>query len=77
MNKEEYVLILEALTKMDETDEINKLKEKIRIYIERANLDENYQKEMQALGDRFQKLVEVPNIEPVEVQNTEEPKIEE
>lgn len=63
MNKEDYVLILEVLSKVDETEEIKKLKEKVSIFVERANLDENYQKEMQKLGDRFNKLVEVPTTE--------------
>lgn len=63
MNKEDYVLILDALSKVDETDEVKKLKEKVSIFVERANLDENYQKEMQKLGDRFNKLVEVPTTE--------------
>lgn len=63
MNKEDYVLILEVLSKVDETDEVKKLKEKVSIFVERANLDENYQHEMQKLGDRFNKLVEVPTPE--------------
>lgn len=59
MNKEEFILILEALGNMDETREIKKLKDKVSIFVERHNLDENYQKEMQLLADRMNKINEV------------------
>ncbi len=60
MNKDDLVLILQVLTEAKETREIKKLKDKISIFIERHNLDENYQKSMQELATRMQKL------EPVE-----------
>lgn len=57
MQKEDYVLVLQALTEFPkQTEEVVKLKEKISIYIERANLDENYQKSMQELANRFQNI---------------------
>lgn len=60
MTKEDLVLVLQVLTEAKETREIKKLKEKLSIFIERHNLDENYQKSMQELANRMQKL------EPVE-----------
>lgn len=63
MSKEDLVLILQVLTESKETREIKKLKDKISIFIERHNLDENYQKSMQELANRMQKL------EPLEDEN--------
>ena len=60
MTKEDFVLILQVLTEAKETREINKLKDKISIFIERHNLDENYQKNIQELATRMQKLEPVP-----------------
>lgn len=56
MNKEEWVLILQALTEMKETRESKKLKNKISIFIERHNLDEDYQNNMEKLAKRLQEL---------------------
>ena len=56
MNKEELVLILQALTEMKETRESKKLKDKISIFIERHNLDEDYQNNMEKLAKRLQEL---------------------
>ena len=64
MSKEDLVLILQVLTEAKETREIKKLKDKISIFIERHNLDENYQKSMQELANRMQKL------EPIEDETT-------
>lgn len=56
MSKEEFIVILEALNKLDETREIKKLKEKISIFIDRNKLDEEYQENMQKLADRMKEL---------------------
>ena len=57
MNKEDYTLILQILTELDKPSrEVKKLKDKISIFVERFNLDENYQKNMMALAERLQKL---------------------
>lgn len=56
MTKEDLVLILQVLTEAKETREIKKLKEKVSIFVERHNLDEDYQKNMMTLADRLQKL---------------------
>lgn len=56
MTKEDLVLILQVLTDAKETREIKKLKEKVSIFVERHNLDEDYQKNMMSLADRLQKL---------------------
>ena len=64
MLKEDYVLVLQALTEFPkQTEEVVKLKEKVSIYIERANLDESYQKSMQELADRFQKIENPENVD--------------
>ena len=60
MSKEDLVLILQVLTEAKETREIKKLKDKISIFVERHNLDENYQKNMMDLANRLKDL------EPVE-----------
>lgn len=60
MTKEDLVLILQVLTEAKETRAIKKLKDKVSIFVERHNLDENYQKSMKELADRMQKL------EPIE-----------
>lgn len=60
MTKEDLVLILQVLTEAKETREIKKLKDKVSIFVERHNLDENYQKSMQELATRMQKLEPVP-----------------
>lgn len=58
MTKEDYLVILDIINKYGkESREIKRVKEKATILVERANLDENYQKNMQELGERFQKLV--------------------
>lgn len=57
MNKEDYVLLLQVLTEYPkESREIKKLKDKISIFVERFNLDDDYQKNMMALAERLQKL---------------------
>ena len=57
MNKEDYILILQVLTEMDKPSrELKKLKDKISIFVERFNLDEDYQKNMMALAERLQNL---------------------
>ena len=56
MTKEDYILVLQVLTEAKETREIKKLKEKVSIFIERFNLDEDYQKNMMSLAERLQKL---------------------
>ena len=56
MTKEDYVLILQVLTEAKESDAVKKLKDKISIFVERFNLDENYQKNMMDLANRLQAL---------------------
>ena len=56
MTKEDYVLMLQVLTEAKETRETKKLKDKISIFVERFNLDENYQKNMMDLAERLKAL---------------------
>lgn len=64
MGKEDLVLILQVLTEYPkQSREIKKLIDKLSIFVERHNLDENYQKSMQELASRLQKL------EPLEDEN--------
>ena len=56
MTKEEYILMLQVLTEAKESREIKKLKDKISIFVERFNLDENYQKNMMDLAERLKAL---------------------
>lgn len=64
MNKDDLVLILQVLTEAKETREIKKLKDKVSIFVERHNLDEDYQKNMIDLANRLKDL------EPVEETDT-------
>lgn len=63
MTKEDLVLILQVLTEAKESREIKKLKDKISIFVERHNLDENYQKSMMDLANRLKDLEPVPETE--------------
>ena len=63
MSKEDLVLILQVLTEAKETREIKKLKDKISIFVERHNLDENYQKNMMDLANRLKDLEPVQETE--------------
>ena len=65
MSKEDLVLILQVLTEAKESREIKKLKDKISIFVERHNLDENYQKSMMDLANRLKDLEPVPETEEV------------
>lgn len=57
MTKEDYILILQVLTEMDKPSrELKKLKDKVSIFVERFNLDDDYQKNMMALAERLQNL---------------------
>ena len=57
MTKEDYLIILDLINKYGkESREIKKIKEKATILVERFNLDENYQKSMQELRERFQRI---------------------
>ena len=57
MTKEDYLVILDLINECGKnTREIKKVKEKATILVERFNLDENYQKSMQELGERFQRI---------------------
>ena len=56
MTKEDLILILQVLTDAKETREIKKLKEKVSIFVERHNLDEDYHNNMMSLADRLEKL---------------------
>ena len=57
MNKEDLLVIIDLINNSGkESRELKKVKEKATILVERYNLDENYQKSMQDLGQRFQNL---------------------
>jgi len=59
MQKEDFELMLQVLVDSGKNDDkTNTLKEKLQIIIERNNLDENYNKSMQDLNDRFTKLIQ-------------------
>lgn len=57
MTKEDYLVILDLINECGKnTRELKRVKEKATILVERFNLDENYQKSMQELGERFQRI---------------------
>lgn len=58
MTREEFELILEVLNSTKETRELNKLKEKISIFIDRQKLDEDYKSNIEKLASRMQELAD-------------------
>lgn len=57
MDNKDYELILEALSKVEETEEVKKLVKKINLFLESDNLREEYQTNMEKISKEIQELI--------------------
>ena len=58
MFKEDYVKLLEIISTLDKKDDATVVIEsKLKLIVERNNLDDDYQKRMQDLNNRFNELL--------------------
>ncbi len=57
MDNKDYELILEALSKVEETKEVKKLVKKINLFLESDKLREEYQTNMEKISKEIQELI--------------------
>lgn len=57
MDNKDYELILEALSKVEETEEVKKLVKKINLFLESDKLREEYQTNMEKISKEIQELI--------------------
>ena len=57
METKDYEIILEALNKIEENDDVKKLKRKIELFIESDKIREEYQSNMEKISKEIQELV--------------------
>ena len=57
MESKDYEIILEALNKVDENDDVKKLKRKIELFLESDKIREEYQSNMEKISKEIQELV--------------------
>lgn len=57
MESKDYEIILEALNKMEENEEVKKLKRKIELFLESDKIREEYQANMEKISKEIQELV--------------------
>lgn len=57
MESKDYEIILDALNKIDENEEVKKLKRKIELFLESDKLREEYQSNMEKISKEIQELV--------------------
>lgn len=57
MESKDYEIILEALNKIDENDDVKKLKRKIELFLESDKIREEYQANMEKISKEIQDLV--------------------
>ena len=57
MESKDYEIILEALNKIEENDDVKKLKRKIELFLESDKLREEYQANMEKISKEIQELV--------------------
>ena len=57
METKDYEIILEALNKIEENDDVKKLKRKIELFLESDKLREEYQANMEKISKEIQELV--------------------
>ena len=57
MDNKDYELILEALSKVTETEEVKKLVKKINLFLESDKLREEYQTNMEKISKEIQELI--------------------
>lgn len=57
MESKDYEIILDALNKIDENEEVKKLKRKIELFLESDKLREEYQSNMEKISKEIQELI--------------------
>lgn len=57
MESKDYEIILDALNKIDENEEVKKLKRKIELFIESDKIREEYQSNMEKISKEIQELI--------------------
>ena len=57
MENKDYEIILEALNKIEENDDVKKLKRKIELFLESDKIREEYQANMEKISKEIQDLV--------------------
>ena len=57
MESKDYEIILEALNKIEENEEVKKLKRKIELFLESDKIREEYQANMEKISKEIQELV--------------------
>lgn len=57
MESKDYKIILDALNKIDENEEVKKLKRKIELFLESDKIREEYQSNMEKISKEIQELI--------------------
>ena len=57
MESKDYEIILDALNKIEENDDVKKLKRKIELFLESDKIREEYQANMEKISKEIQELV--------------------
>lgn len=57
MESKDYEIILDALNKIEENEEVKKLKRKIELFLESDKIREEYQANMEKISKEIQELV--------------------
>lgn len=57
MESKDYKIILDALNKIEENEEVKKLKRKIELFLESDKLREEYQSNMEKISKEIQELI--------------------
>ena len=57
MENKDYEIILEALNKIEENEEVKKLKRKIELFLKSDKIREEYQANMEKISKEIQELV--------------------
>ena len=57
MESKDYKIILDALNKIEENEEVKKLKRKIELFLESDKLRDEYQANMEKISKEIQELI--------------------
>lgn len=57
MESKDYKIIIDALNKIEENEEVKKLKRKIELFLESDKLREEYQSNMEKISKEIQELI--------------------
>lgn len=57
MESKDYKIIIDALNKIEENEEVKKLKRKIELFLESDKIREEYQSNMEKISKEIQELI--------------------